>query len=236
MTNTEQPWASAPWARTLFTVTWVGALLFAPAAAATPRAVTHGTASQGTVTQGGVRPAPERARPPTRQPALDVAMGFQLDLFPTVVSAVNGKVGYAPQVWMGIENVRLRLIAAHLEPPDAFTFDDRVVDPNLTAIAATIDRTFGEHFDGFWLGAGVETWLQRARAANGSGEGSWTSGVFTLGGGYIFRFAGNFTLDPWLGVHWVLNPGSVPVGDVEYTPSAAALNASVKIGWFTDIR
>jgi hypothetical protein len=40
-----------------------------------------------------------------------------------------------------------------MEPPDALTFNDDVVDPSLTAVAATIDYTFGRSFDGFWVGA-----------------------------------------------------------------------------------
>ncbi len=47
-----------------------------------------------------------------------------MDLFPTVVSAVDGKLGYAPQAWFGIDHTRLRIVFAHLEPPDAFLAPD----------------------------------------------------------------------------------------------------------------
>src|SRR5437588_172715 len=69
-----------------------------------------------------------------------VALGFNLDLFPTVISAVNGKVGIAPQVWVGLEPVRLRFVGAHLEPPDALAFADKgFVHPTTTAFAAIVD-------------------------------------------------------------------------------------------------
>lgn len=193
--------------------------------------VTLSSAAEGTGRRG--RYSGPRFAPPVQEPrpSHDVAVGLQLDLFPTVISAINGRTGYAPQVWAGIQPVRLRLIGAHLEPPDAFTFDDAVVDPSITVLAATIDYTFGD-FDGVWLGAGVESWLQHAAAANGSGTADWSSVVFTFGGGTVWRFAGNFYLDPWLGLHWNLDPRTRQIGDVEYRPSALTPSASVKVGWF----
>ncbi|HEY6880393.1 MAG TPA: hypothetical protein VI299_20355, partial [Polyangiales bacterium] len=56
-------------------------------------------------------PLPASGRP--------MALGIQLDLLPTVLSAVDGKAGYAPQVWLGVGHVRIRLISAHLQLPDA---------------------------------------------------------------------------------------------------------------------
>ncbi len=186
------------------------------------------------VSRRGVRPDPNWIAPhrlPRR--AADVALGIQLDLFPTVVSAINGKVGYAPQVWAGISGLRLRLVGAHLEPPDTFAFDEKVIDPDLTAIAFIIDRTFGPRFDEFWVCGGVETWLQAVAAKDGSGEAKWVSGVFTVGAGYTWRFVDNFYLDPWIGLHWVLNPQTLQVGSTEYRPAPLVANASVKVGWFS---
>src|SRR5438477_5429214 len=78
-------------------------------------------------------------RPPSRAER-PMALGVQLDLFPTVVSAVNGKEGYAPQLWLGIAPIRLRLVGAHLEPPDAFAFaDEGFVHPTTTVFATIID-------------------------------------------------------------------------------------------------
>src|SRR5216110_437859 len=88
-----------------------------------------------------------------------LAVGVQLDLFPTVISAVAGHLGYAPQVWAGVDRVRLRLVGAHLEPPDALAFaPDGFRRPTTTVLAAVIDYTFGPRFDGFWVGAGFENW------------------------------------------------------------------------------
>jgi hypothetical protein len=47
-----------------------------------------------------------------------MALGFNLDLLPTVLSALNGELGYAPQVWLGVGRARIRFVGSHLEPPD----------------------------------------------------------------------------------------------------------------------
>jgi hypothetical protein len=78
-----------------------------------------------------------------------MAVGFNIDLLPTALSAANGKLGYAPQVWLGIGQARLRIVGAHLEPPDAFAFAPQGFhDPTTTAFATIIDYTFGPRFDG----------------------------------------------------------------------------------------
>ncbi len=169
-------------------------------------------------------------------PARPQAIGFQLDLFPTVVSAVNGKVGYAPQVWWGIHPVRLRLVGAHLEPPDALAFaDEGFENPTTTALAAIIDYMFGERFEGLWACAGFELWLRTIEHQDVPGQADWSSVIGTVGAGYIWRFAGNFYLDPWLGAHWTLNPETVHLGPYSYDPTPIIANASVKVGVFADL-
>jgi hypothetical protein len=165
-----------------------------------------------------------------------MALGVQFDLFPTVISAINGELGYAPQVWLGIGHARLRVIGAHLEPPDALAFaDEGFENPTTTAFAVTIDYTFGDHFDGFWLGGGFEVWQRTIEHTGVEERASWSSTVATFGGGYIWRFAGNFFLDPWAGLHATLNPEAVLVGAYSYDPTPVVVSASVKVGWFVDL-
>ena len=165
-----------------------------------------------------------------------MALGLQVDLFPTVIRAVNGQFGYAPQVWLGIDHARLRLVGAHLEPPDALAFaDDGFENPTTTSFAITIDYTFGDHFDGFWLGGGFELWQRTIEHRDVPGTAAWSSTVATFGGGYIWRFAGNFFLDPWLAVHATLNPETVPLGSYEYDPAPIVATASLKVGWFAEL-
>jgi len=170
----------------------------------------------------------ERRRP--------MALGFNLDLFPTLISAAHGKFGVAPQVWVGLDHVRMRFVGAHLEPPDALAFADKGFrNPTITAFAAIVDYTFGQHFDGFWLGSGFELWQQSIEHDGVVGSARWTSTVFTLGGGYIWRFAGNFFIDPWIGLHAVLNPQTIALGGFDYEPFPLVADVSVKLGWFVDL-
>ena len=115
---------------------------------------------------------------------------------------------------------RIRFVGAHLEPPDALAFaDSGFRHPTTTAFAAIVDYTTGAHFDGFWVGSGFEIWQQSIEHDGITGAARWTSTVFTVGGGYIWRVSGNFFLDPWLAVHATLNPQTVNVGVFEYKPS-----------------
>ena len=126
-----------------------------------------------------------------------MALGFQLDLLPTVLSAANKEAGYAPQVWLGVGHARVRFVAAHLQPPDGFAFAPHGFHHATTTVfASIIDYTFGPHFDGAWVGSGVEVWQRSIEHREVIGHARWNSTVFTAGGGHIWRFAGDFYLDP----------------------------------------
>jgi len=185
---------------------------------------------------GAVAPAAGAEPAPADPAPRAMAIGFDLDLLPTVLSAANGELGYAPQVWLGIDRVRIRLVGAHLEPPDAIAFaPDGFRDPTTTAFAAIFDYTSGPRFDRWWLGSGFELWLQTIGHDGVADDASWTSVVFTVGGGYIWRFSGDFFLDPWAGAHAVLNPQTITLGGDDYDPFPLQAEVSLKVGWFTPI-
>ena len=162
-----------------------------------------------------------------------MALGFNLDLLPTVLSGMHGKLGYAPQVWLGIGHARIRFVGAHLEPPDAFAFaPSGFHNPTTTAFASIIDYTFGPRFDGAWIGSGFEIWQSSIEHDDVAGAARWTSTVFTLGGGYIWRVAGTFFLDLWAGSHAVLNPQTISLGGSDYRPFPLQGEVSLKVGWF----
>lgn len=172
---------------------------------------------------------------PREQPRA-MAIGFNLDLLPTVLSAVNGKFGYAPQIWLGMGHARVRFVGAHLEPPDAFAFaPEGFHSPTTTAFAALIDYTFGPRFDGWWLGGGFEVWQNTIEHDGVAEKTAWSSTVATVGGGHIWRVAGDFFLDAWAGGHLVLNPQPVFVGSFSYEPFPLQAEVSLKIGWFISI-
>jgi hypothetical protein len=175
--------------------------------------------------------ADESHDPPTPH-----ALGFNIDLLPTALSAANGKLGYAPQVWLGVGHARIRFVGAHLEPPKAFAFaPNGFRNPTVTVFASIIDYTFGSRFDGWWLGSGFEVWQSSIEHDAVVGTARWNSTVFTVGGGYIWRVRGDFFLDAWAGAHVVLNPQAVTLGAFQYDPFPLQAEASMKVGWFLPI-
>jgi hypothetical protein len=165
-----------------------------------------------------------------------LALGFNIDLLPTALSAANGKVGYAPQVWIGVGHARLRFVGAHLEPPKAFAFaPNGFHTPTTTVFASIIDYTFGSHFDGWWIGSGFEIWQSSIQHDAVAETARWSSTVFTVGGGHIWRVAGNFFLDAWAGAHAVQNPQTISLGPFQYDPFPLQAEASMKAGWFLPI-
>jgi hypothetical protein len=127
---------------------------------------------------------------------MPLALGFNIDLLPTALSAANGKLGYAPQVWFGIGHARVRFVGAHLEPPKALAFaPNGFRHPTITVFASIIDYTFGPHFDGWWIGSGFEVWQSSIEHDAAPGTARWNSTVFTVGGGHIWQVGENFYLD-----------------------------------------
>ena len=165
-----------------------------------------------------------------------MALGFNLDLLPTALSAANGRLGYAPQIWLGIGHARIRFVGSHLEPPTAFAFAPTgFQNPTTTAFASIIDYAFGPRFDRWWIGSGFEIWESSIEHDGVQGAARWTSTVLTVGGGYIWRFAGDFFLDPWAGAHVVLNSQTVSLGAFDYKPFPLLGEVSLKVGWFSSI-
>ncbi len=61
------------------------------------------------------------------------------------------------------------------------------------------------------------------------------SNVFTLGAGYVWKFAGNFYLNPWVAGHLLLSgTGPFSAGQDQLYPSMFTPEVSVKLGWHID--
>lgn len=170
------------------------------------------------------------AEEPTR-----TAAGFTFDFLPTAVSAAAGHFGYSYQTWAGIDHLRMRLVGAQIYMPDRFIGSKRFDSHSLTVAAGIIDYVFGEHFDGAWIGTGVELWQNRIRCKSSGSTSEWVNQVLTAGGGYIFRVKGNFYVEPWGAVHVIMNQRPVRDGSASYTPQRVSAEVSLKAGYFFDI-
>ena len=189
----------------------------APVPVATGEAVEHGCPSSA--------PAPRR-----------LALGFAIDLLPTVLSATAGQFGMSGQIWVGIDHVRLRLVGAQIADPNWLAADQGFRDRESTVLAFLVDYVFGPHFDRWWVGTGFELWENSIVNVNAPGEqANWSNVVWTLGGGYIFRFRRNFYVEPWAAGHVVMNDPDVTLGGQTYHSTRVLAEVSLKLGWFLDL-
>jgi len=161
-----------------------------------------------------------------------MALGYTVDLLPITLSAVSGRMGFSFQTWMGIERVRLRLVGAQMRMPDAMAEDRAFDHHDLTAGALIMDYIFGSDFGGWWVGSGFELWQNRLRHRATGEKVEWTSQVFTVGGGYSWKVAGNVFIEPWAAAHAVMNNRMVRAGGDEFTPRRFSAELSLKVGYF----
>jgi hypothetical protein len=163
------------------------------------------------------------------------AVGFTVDLLPTVMSATEKKAGYSLQAWAGYDHVRLRAVSAHMHMNDRLIADKAFNDQTLTVGAIIADYVFGNHFNGFWIGSGYEVWMNRIRHKESGEHVEWTNHVFTAGCGYIVPVTGNFYMEPWGAAHMILNNSKVSAGGDSFAPRRLSAEVSLKAGYFFDL-
>jgi len=159
-----------------------------------------------------------------------VALGVEVDLLPTVASAVDGEVGGALQAWVGRGRDRLRLVGARLHYPDGLAAAP-FADQRSTVAALLYDRFFQDGFRGPWVALGLEYWWSSIGLETGGERGAWRTPVATAGAGWVFPIWRGLYLNPWGAVHRPLDTGAVQVGNATYRPRAFEAEVSLKVGW-----
>jgi hypothetical protein len=163
------------------------------------------------------------------EPRLDAA-GVEVDLLPTVSSAVAGEAGGAVQAWVGASRNRLRLVGAHLHYPNALV-STPFADRSATVFAILYDRFFRDDYTGPWVAIGAEYWWSRIGLASEAGRGSWGTPVATVGAGWVFPLWRGLYLNPWGAAHAPLVTEEVTVGAETYRPRGLEAEVSLKLGW-----
>lgn len=164
-----------------------------------------------------------------------VALGFTIDLLPTVMSATAGRFGMAGQVWVGLDHLKLRLVGAHMRMPNFLAAKDGFRDQDTTALAFLVDWVSGDHFDEWWVGTGFELWLNEIGHRDATERTGWTNVVYTLGGGYIWRVWRTLYIEPWAAVHVPMNDPPIRLAGATYAPLPVSAEVSLKVGWFFDL-
>lgn len=165
-----------------------------------------------------------------------VALGFNLDLFPTIVSATQEKFGMSFQTWVGINHMRIRFVGAHLYLPEALAGNKYFNQFRTSVGALIVDYCFGKNFDGVWIGSGIEIWQNQITHRQSGLKSEWTNQVLTLGVGYTWRMYKNLYLDPWCAVHYIMNDATIKRNGHSFEQFPLQASVSVKIGYFFNIK
>jgi len=129
-------------------------------------------------------------------------------------------------------------VGARIAVPNGIAADNGFEDQVIGAVAGLVDYTFGPHFDGWWVGAGLEYWNSTMSIAASPGStASWEALMATFGGGYMFQWGSSvhFYVEPWAGLHLRMTPARLSFNGETYTPQRVQVSASVKLGVFFDL-
>jgi hypothetical protein len=160
-----------------------------------------------------------------------VALGAELDLLPIALSAAAGQVGGSGNVWVGLDRIRLRAVGSYIAFPLGFLTPSGFASRELTVAAGIVDYFFLPRFQGPWIGAGLEYWWNEVGSSASPETASWSSGVFTVGTGFVWPIWGNLYLNPWAAGHLLLSRPEVTLHGATWTPAPLTAEVSLKIGW-----
>ena len=155
-----------------------------------------------------------------------ITIGFEIDALPYLTG------GYYGSVWLGLNQPRIRLrpVIAQASVP-AFMLEDEIEANTLLVYAFVADYFFKPDYKGFWVGTGMEFWDGEVENIS-SDTAAYEQLVFTVGGGYVWKFWGNLYFNPWVAGHLrVSGDSEVLVGNYLFEPPVFTPEASLKIGW-----
>jgi len=174
-------------------------------------------------------PARGASADPLTDPLRNI-VGAEMDLLPVAISAADGEVGGALQLWAGRGRNRVRLVTAILHFPDSLT-DAPFRDRDLTVMALIYDRFFRDGFRGPWIGGGAEVWWTDVGTELGPERAERVNPVATVGAGWVFPVWRGLYLNPWAAGHLLLGNREIELQGERYRPRRIEGEVSLKIGW-----
>jgi len=152
-------------------------------------------------------------------------IGVEVDVLPYVTG------GWYASAWLGYNQLRARLVASKVNPPD-FTLKENFTNGETQAYAALLDYFWRPSFRGPWAGGGIEYWDNRVGHPAEVATGMYQTWMATVGGGWVLGIGRHLYLNPWAAGHWqIAGDTKAVVGSRVYEPRAAIAEASIKIGW-----
>lgn len=157
--------------------------------------------------------------------AKTTTVGFEVDALPYITG------GYYASFWVGHKHMRYRAIITQVTAPD-FVVPDGFTNNEIQAYTVIVDYFFKEGFEKWWVGSGFEYWDGKIQTDDKLATATYSNTIFTVGGGYVWKFYKNFYLNPWVAVHFRIDGDKEVAVDGEvFTPALLTPEASLKIGW-----
>lgn len=154
-----------------------------------------------------------------------IIIGLEADILPYMTG------GYYGSVWLGYKHMRYRAILTKVTTPSFFV-KSGFGNNKIQAYTLIADYFFKPNFEKWWLGAGFEYWDQTIQTDSKLSTADFNTTVFTVGGGYVWKFYKNFYLNPWAAGHVrIAGDTQVAIDGKVYKPALFTPEASLKIGW-----
>ncbi len=155
----------------------------------------------------------------------NTTVGFEVDVLPYITG------GYYGSAWVGHKHIRYRAIVTKVTTPE-FYLKDGFINNKIQAYTLIADYFFKPNFEKWWVGAGLEYWNGKIQTDAKISTAKYNNKIFTLGGGYVWKFYKNLYLNPWAAGHLrIAGNSKVFVDSKDYKPPIFTPEISLKVGW-----
>lgn len=162
----------------------------------------------------------------TKENKSTLSIGAEVDVLPYITG------GYYGSVWASKKHFRYRAVITNVTTPE-FMLKDGFGNNKMMVYAALVDYFFKPVPEKWWIGSGFEYWDAEIQTSQKLSKAKYNNTMFTLGGGYVWKFYKNFYLNPWAAAHVrIAGDKSVMVDGEKFEPSLFIPEASLKIGWY----
>ncbi|MBX7227921.1 MAG: hypothetical protein K1X55_17945 [Chitinophagales bacterium] len=159
-----------------------------------------------------------------------VSIGVEADVLPYLTG------GYYGSVWVSHQHFRYRGIWTQVTTPD-FILDSGFANNQMMVYALVTDYFFRNKVERWWVGAGVEYWDASIQTDIKTSTAKYSNLIATAGCGYIWKVYQNLYINPWAAFHVrAAGDKNVVVDNKIFMPAFFTPEASLKIGWFFNIK
>lgn len=159
-----------------------------------------------------------------------ISIGVEADVLPYITG------GYYGSAWVSYNHWRYRAVVTNVTTP-AFMIKDGFTNNKMMVYTLLVDYFFKPSVEKWWIGGGVEYWNAQIQSDLKLSTSGYDNYVATIGGGYVWKFYNNLYLNPWAALHARIGGDkTVLIDGKEFKPAAFIPEASLKIGWYFNVK